>query len=194
MKPIYKLIYRIYRGSSGLWYWARRRFTLPGLCVAGGFLVAGSVGVDIENTVTYQCFTLLTACLVLGLATGGFFRAKFSTTRLLPRFGTAGQPLHYRVTVRNLSAKPQSGLMLLEEAADPRPGFEDWFAFQRAENKRIRPFRVAQRRRGNPFRLANIKEAEVPPLPPKGEAEARVEIFPLRRGILQLTGTVAGAA
>ena len=190
MKPIYRLIYLAYRGSSGLWYWARRRFTLAGLCVAGGFLVAGAVGVDIENTVTYQSFSLLAACLVLGLATGLFFRAKFSATRTLPRFGTAGQPLHYRVTVRNLSAKTQSGLALLEEAADPRPDFADWFAFQLAEGKRIRPFRVAQRRRGNPFRLANIKEAEVPPLPPNGEAEVRVEIFPLRRGILLLTGTV----
>jgi hypothetical protein len=190
VKPIYRLIYRIYRVSSSLWRGTRRRFTLTGLCVAGGFVLAGAVGVDVENTVAYQAFTLLGACLVLGLATGFFFRARFSATRALPRFGTAGQPLHYRVIVKNLSAKTQSGLTLLEEAADPRPDFEDWLAFQRAENKRVRPFRIAQRRRGNPFRLANIKETEVPPLPPNGEAEARVEIFPLRRGILQLAGTV----
>ena len=188
MKPIYKLFYLAYRGSSGLWYCACRRFTLAGLCIAGGFAVAGSVGVDIENTVTYQSFSLLAAFLLQALATGIFFRARFSVARSLPRFGTAGQPLYYRVTVRNLSARTQSGLTLLEEVADPRPNFEDWLAFQLAESRRVRPFRVAQRRRKNPFRLANVKEAEVPPLPPNGEAEVRVEIFPLRRGVLQFSG------
>ena len=190
MKPIYKLFYLAYRGSSGLWYWARRRFTLAGLCIAGGFAVAGSVGVDIENTVTYQSFSLLAAFLLQALATGLFFRARFSVARSLPRLGTAGQPLSYLVTVKNLSARTQSGLTLLEKVADPRPNFEDWLAFQLAESRRVRPFRVAQRRRKNPFRIATVKEAEVPPLPPNGEAEVRVEIFPLRRGVLQFTGAV----
>ena len=55
-------------------------------------------------------------------------------------------------------------------------------------SRRVRPFRVAQRRRGNPFKLATVKEADVPPLPPGGEAEVRVEILPVRRGILRFTG------
>ncbi len=188
MKLLYKLIYWNYHATTGVWYWARRRFTLAGLCVAGGFLLAGLTGLDIENTVIYQSFALLLAFLLLAFAGGFLFRANFSVTRSLPRFGTAGQPLKYRVTVKNLTAKPQVGLTLLEELADPRPNFEDWLAFQLAESKRVRPFRVAQRRRKNPFRLANVKNAEVPPLPPRGEAEASVELLPLRRGILHLTG------
>jgi uncharacterized protein (DUF58 family) len=173
---------------SGLWYWSRRRFTLAGLCVAGSFIIAGAVGVDIESTVTYQSFTLLLSFLLLALASSLFFRATFSATRTLPRIGTAGQPLHYRVQVKNLTAKNQTGLTLLEELADPRPAFQEWMAFQMAESKRVRPFRVTQRRRENPFRRVKVKEAEVPPLPAHGEAEARVEMFPLRRGILRFTG------
>jgi len=68
VKPIFKLFYRIYRMVSAVWYWMRRRFTLPGLCVAGGFLVVAGVGTDIENTVTYQTFALLLAL------PGNFFR------------------------------------------------------------------------------------------------------------------------
>ena len=188
MKLLYQLIYWNYRAGSGLWYWARRRFTLAGLCVAGGFMVAGVTGLDIENTVIFQSFALLLAFLLLAFAGSFFFRAKFSATRSLPRFGTAGQPLKYRIMVKNLSAKPQAGLTLLEELADPRPNFEEWLAFQLAESKRVRPFRVAQRRRKNPFRLANVKDAEVPPLSAKGEVETRLEMFPLRRGLLRLTG------
>jgi len=188
VKPIYKLIYLNYRLAGGLWHWTRRRFTRAGLCVVVGIVLAGATGADIENTVNYQSFALLLAFLVFAFASSFFFRAKFSATRNLPRVGTAGQPLHYRVRIKNLTAKSQAGLRLLEDLADPRPAFEEWLAFELAESRRVRPFRRAQRRRSNPFRAANLKEAEIPPMPPNGETEARVEILPLRRGILRFTG------
>jgi uncharacterized protein (DUF58 family) len=185
---IYKPIYWIYRVTSGLWYWSCRRFTQAGLVVAGGFIIAGVTGVDIENTVTYQAFTLLLAFLLLALAGSFFFRATFSATRSLPRFGTVGQPLRYNVQVKNLTAKTQTGLTLIEELADPRPAFQEWLAFQLAESRRVRPFRVSQRRRKDPFRRVKLKAAEVPPLPARGEAGVPVEVLPLHRGILHFTG------
>lgn len=188
MKPIYRVLYVFYRAGSWLWYRARRRFTLAGLCVTGGFLVAGAVGADVENNVVYQEFALLLALLIFAFAGGRFFHAKFSATRALPRFGTAGKPLPYRVHLKNLTGQTQTGLTLLEDFADPRPPFEEWFAFQLAENKRLRPFQVSERRRNNPFRRVNPVETSVPPLAPRGEAEVTVEILPLRRGILQFTG------
>ena len=188
MTFIYRIIYWCYHSSSGLWHWARRRFTLPGLCVAGGLMVAGAVGADIENTVTYQSFTLLLALLLLAFAGSFFFRAKFSAVRLLPRCGTAGQPLPYQVRVKNLTAQTQAGLTLLEDLADPRPPFAEWLAFKRAEERRVRPFRVSPQRRTNPFHPANLKPADVPPIPPGGEAEVRGELLPLQRGVLQFTG------
>ena len=122
-KAIYKPIYWVYRVAGGLWHWARRRFTLAGLCVAGAFLVAGAVSTDVENTVTYQSFSLLLAFLLPALAGSLFFRAKFAATRALPRFGTAGQLLFYRVRIKNLTAKTQAGLTLLEDLAELAPGF-----------------------------------------------------------------------
>jgi uncharacterized protein (DUF58 family) len=188
VKPLYQLIYWIYRAIGGTWYWVRRRFTLPGLCVLGGFIVSGAVGSDIENTVIYQSFALLLALLIQAFACSFFFRAKFSAARSLPRFGTAGQPLQYSVRLKNLNAKSQVGLTLLDELVDPRPAFPEWIAFQVAEDRRVRPFRVMQRRRKNPFRLATVKEVELPSLPSNGEAEVRVEVLPLRRGLLHFTG------
>ncbi len=85
VKPIYKLFYLdLPRRLVGLWYWARRRFTLAGLCVAGGFLVAGAVGVDMENNVTYQAFALLLAFCCWPWRSSLFFRARFSATRSCP--------------------------------------------------------------------------------------------------------------
>ncbi len=90
--------------------------------MAAGFIAAGAVGMDIENTVTYQSFVLLLGLLIFAFASSFFFRAKFSATRLLPRVGTAGQPLPYRVQVKNLTAKTQAGLTLLEDLSDPASG------------------------------------------------------------------------
>jgi uncharacterized protein (DUF58 family) len=156
--------------------------------MAGSLVVAGAMGTDIENSVTYQSFALLVAALALALASSVFFRAKFSATRQLPRVGTAGQTLCYRVQIKNLTTKSQTGLTLLENLNDPRPAFQEWLAFQMAENRRVRPFHVSQRRRKNPFRLANLKEAEVPPLAANDVAELLAEVLPLRRGILRFTG------
>ena len=192
MRFLFKLLYRFYRASSSLWHWSQRRFTLAGLCVAGALVVTGAVGLDIENTVTYQAFSLL--LMIFGLAVAGswFFKAQFSVRRLLPRLATAGQPFRYRVAVENLTARPQNGLTLLEDLADPRPAFPEWLAFQLAENRRVRPFSVSQSRRTNPFKLVTLQEGEVPPLAPKGDGELWMELLPLRRGILRFTGvTVA---
>ncbi len=126
MNFIYQPFYWSYRFASSLWYWLRRRFTLAGLCVLGSFIVAGATGADVENTVLYQAFSLLLALLLLALANSFFFRATFSATRSLPRLGTAGQPLRYHVQIKNLTAKTQAGLTLIEEVADPRPAFQEW--------------------------------------------------------------------
>jgi uncharacterized protein (DUF58 family) len=188
MKLIYRVLYLIYRAGSSLWYRARRRFTPAGRCVAGGLLVAAAVGVDVENNVMYQEFALLLSLLMAAFVTCRFFRAKYSATRVLPRFGTAGKPLPYRVRLKNLSGQPQIGLTLLENFADSRPSFAEWFAFQLAENKRLRPFQVSERSRHNPFRLVKPLELPVPPLAPHADTEVDVEILPLRRGVLRFTG------
>jgi uncharacterized protein (DUF58 family) len=194
LKPIYRAIYLSYRRSSGLWYWLGRRFTPAGLCVAGGWLLAGVAAVDIENTVAYQSFALLLAFLIIAVAGSLCFRGKFAASRVLPRFGTAGQPLYYHVQVRNLTSKPQVGLTLLEDLADPRPDFDEWLAFQLAENRRIRPFRITQPRAQNPFQRVRSKPAAVPPLPARGEAGVSVELLPLKRGIVRFTGLTVACA
>jgi uncharacterized protein (DUF58 family) len=179
-----RLFYWGYRATDNLWHWARRRFTLAGLCMVAGFVLAGVASVDIENAETYQSFASLLGFLLLAIAGSFFFRSKFAVRRFLPRIGTAGQPLHYRVAIKNQSATKQTGLTWLEDLADPRPTFAEWLAFHKAEGRRVRPFVAGQRRRKSPFRLATVKAVEVPPLAEQGEAEIRMEIFPLRRGIL----------
>ena len=106
-------------------------------------MLAVMLAPDTDNNVTYQALPLLLFLLVVAVCLSWLFRAPFAATRLLPRFGTAGCPLHYRVMVKNLSTRAQNGLTLLENLADPRPSFADWMAVQRAEQKRLRSFRFS---------------------------------------------------
>src|ERR1051325_9233554 len=191
---IFRLLYRIYRLISGLRYWTARRFTRTGLAMLGAVGVAAILGLDPENSVGYQGFTLLAGLLTVAGLFSFRFKAAFAAERLLPRFATAGQPFSYRVTVRNLTGKKQTGLALLETLADPRPSVQDWVALQLDDEKHIRPFRISQRRRGNPFRLATVTEGDVPPLPPNQRAEVSIELTPFRRGVVRFDGVTLARA
>ena len=156
-------------------------------------LAAGAVGVDVENTVSFQAFALLLAFLLFAFAASFYFRTPFSATHRLPRFGTVGQPLPYEIEVKNESAQT-AGLTLLNDLADPRPTFAVWLAFQRAEKKRVRAFRLSRQRAQNPFRVATLRPGEIPPLPPQGAAVVAMEMLPLRRGLIQFTGVTVARA
>jgi uncharacterized protein (DUF58 family) len=186
--PIFKILYLIYRGISGVRYRAVRRFTPAGLAVLIGAALSSMMAIDTDNNVDYQAFMLLLLILVLAWPFVFVFRARFTAERLLPRFGTVGVPLIYTVVVRNLLPKPQQGLTLLEEVHDPRPSFQDWADAQRAEQKLSRSFRMSQPRRTRPFRTVDLKGAVVPVLAGKGTAEVKAEVTPLRRGLLRFTG------
>jgi len=154
----------------------------------GVFALVVLLAPDTENNLTYQALPLLLVLLVAAVGLSRLFRAPYSASRVLPRFGTAGSPLSYQVVVRSLSRRRQDGLSLLENLADPWPSFGEWLAAQRAEEKGLRSFRLSGRRARNPFKVAMVKEARVPAMAPGQEVEVRVELMPLRRGVLRFTG------
>jgi uncharacterized protein (DUF58 family) len=149
---------------------------------------AATLGIDTENTVAYQAFTPLLFLLLLAACFAFAFRARFSVKRLLPRFGTAGSPLSYQIVLRNLGRKSESDLTLLEDLADPRPSFAEWRAVQVAQEKKLRPFRLDQSRQSNPFQRATTREAGIPTAGPQEDVEVRMELTPLRRGMIRLDG------
>jgi uncharacterized protein (DUF58 family) len=188
---IFRAIYCVHRWTLWLQHRILRRFTRAGLVVLTVMTVAGLMAPDTDNNLAYQGFALGFFMLSVSILFSWSFRGKFSVERHLPRFGTVGQPLTYSVTVRNRARTPQLGLSLLESLVDPRPAFPDWLAVKRAEERELRSFRFAnRRRRQNRYKLAEIKEAFLPTLPPGQEMQTKVELKPLRRGILKFTGVM----
>ena len=182
MRLIRIIIYRIYRIVSSTRYRLGRRLTRPGLAVLGGIMLAGLLSTDISASLSYQVWALLICLMGVSLVAAQFFRGRFSAERLLPRLGTVAQPVFYRVVIRSKSRRPQTGLVLLENLADPRPSFDEFVALQKAEERRVRSFSLARRLKPWSFALARVKEVPLPPLRPGQSVEVTLELTPLRRG------------
>jgi len=116
-----RLLFRAFRWTWVVQHWQSRRFTRGGSLALISVLAAAVVGLDTNRTLAYQAFAFLVALLAAALLASLTFRARLNVRRAMPRFATAGEPLRYRVTVRNDGSRSQRGLVLLEDTEDPRP-------------------------------------------------------------------------
>ncbi len=182
------LLYRMYRFITWSTFWIKRRFTIAGQAIIGGLIVALFTGLDAESAVGYQAFMPLFVLMGVSLLFGFGFKTGFRVERHLPRVATAGQPITYRISVKNLTRKNQLGLTLMEDLVDPRPTFKQWKAYKLDEDKHVRPFRFDRRNFRSPFKMANVKETNVPRLNPQQENDLSIELKPLRRGVVNFTG------
>ena len=178
-----------YRLSAGFTWWWRRRFTKAGFLVFLGIIATGLMGADTNLSLAYQAFVFLCLLFIAALAGTQFSRARVEAERVLPRFGSAGLPVSYRVTLTNLSDKPQRGLSVTEDLADPRPTLAQFVSTpEPGEEKRSwvdrRFYRwrwlLKQNLRGR------VSEVPCPALPPRGSADVQLQLFPLRRGVVRL--------
>ena len=172
----------------------RRRLTPAGQLVAAGLVGAAIVGPNTRITVSYQALTLLAALLVVATLLSLRRPGRLAVRRRLPRLATAGEPIAYRVTVRNPGTKAERELTLLEELGDPRPSFEEFRDTPEPDEARRNIFdRHARYHRWawllSQNRRATVAERALPPLPPGGEATVSLELTPLRPGRVTFTAT-----
>jgi uncharacterized protein (DUF58 family) len=173
--------YRIYRFVSSLRHRAVRRLTPAGWLVFVGLILTSGMATDTEQSLGYQMFALLLCFAAAAMAVAPFFRARFAAERLLPRFGSAGQPLRYAVSIKNLTRKVQAGLEVMDGLTDPRPSFHEFLALTRsAKGRGSSRFLNAPDIR----RVRAIKPQPLAPLPPNGEASVEIDLVPLKRGVL----------
>lgn len=196
MNLFLRVLYVGYRAYTRITYWTKRRFTIVGQAVLGATVVALVASTDSDNAVGYQAFMPLAlvvgSALLFGSRWG--FRPHFAVERRLPKLATVGHPLTYQVRIKNLTARRQVGLTLIEDLADPRPPFTEWRDYKLDEDKHVRPFRFDRQRYRSPFKYATLRECEVPPTDPQQEQELNFVLHPLRRGLIRFEGFTLGRA
>ena len=190
---IRKLLFHNFRSVYTVDHWVKRRFTKGGLLVIGGIIAGGIFGIDTRQSYAYQIFTLGCGLLIIAMLSSLAFRLRFKSKRFLPPYGVVGEPLTYRVIVRNLSSRIQRDLWLSEKEPLRFPSFKE---FLNAKDIADRQRNWFDRYVGYPRWMSlmrkhwGVKTAEspLPLLPAHRDFEAQMRLTPLRRGYLELVG------
>jgi len=120
--------YRFYSGGTGINHFLRRRIRPGGMGLFIVIVVATGAAAGSADPPVFQVFSLACSLVFVALLCLPFRRAKLEAVRDLPLHATAGQPLTYHVSLRNLRKRPLRRFELLETPPDPRPRKEVFLA------------------------------------------------------------------
>jgi uncharacterized protein (DUF58 family) len=189
------LLHKNYRFSSGLKYWVQRKLTPAGLLLMAGIIVSAGIGIDTNQAIAYQAFVLLWILLLVAFVWSLWPAPRFKAERALPRVGTAGHPLHYRISIYNPRGKMQRSVTVAEDFGDPRPTYAEFANTPEPGEKKRNPFDrffrfyrwmwlIEQKEiaSSKPVKLAQINATRW--------TETEGQLVPLRRGQLHLKGLV----
>lgn len=193
VQTLNRYFYSIYKSAYPSGQRRKNRITPAGQVVVWATILAAALGLDTTRSATYQLFTLLSATLLVAFVYSRFFRARFSVTRSLPPFATAGEKLTYSITIQNLTSKRQSNLLIQEIPDFGFPSYEEFMAAREPdENQRNRwdqavkyyrfEWLVEQHTRITP------KEYPLPDIGAGSYLKTYLELEPKRRGFLELAG------
>lgn len=188
MSAIFRVLYAIYRIMAWVKALVRRRFTPAGIAVLIAVCISAVMGVDTEHNVEYQVFAFLGSLLAVSMAYGWVFGGRFTAARMLPRFGTVGGELAYKIALRNLTPRKQAGLEVIEQLEQSIPSFHEWMDVQVRQQKGMRSCRFDQQHRMSPFSAVRVSDVSAPAIAPNGQADVAMTITPLRRGVLRFRG------
>ncbi len=187
------LLYRNYRFSSALKYWVQRKFTPAGALLVSSVIVMGGIGVDTNQAIAYQGFVLLWAILAVAFFWSFRKAPMFKAERLLPRVGTAGQPMQYSLSVTNPGRKDQYSVSVMEDLGDPRPAYREFADTPEPGERKRNPFDrffrfyrwmwLIDRKHladSEPAKIAGVKGGRMVDVP--------MILKPARRGQLRLQG------
>lgn len=191
-----RIIYQLLRLNHGFRRWVKKQLTPAGFAVLLGLFVFGLIGLDIRRSISYQVFVFLLAILFTSIVLSRFSRIRLSVIRRLPRFGTVGVPLKYRVAIayknngknngknnrknKQRIKRSQRDFTLIETFADSFPDFRSFKRMLRKSQNSQDWFQQIVKRR-----WVFAPAMTLSPFSEQGKAEVVGEVVPLRRGLLR---------
>lgn len=177
--------------------WLRARWTPAGRLALAALASSAVLGLDTRESASYQLFTFLLPVLLFSFAASLGRGPRPAVSRALPRFGTAGEPLPYRVLVKNTGRASLRGLEAQERLADPAPSYAEFLAARVPPGAGVvetfsgwARWRALVRRRT----AGGAEGGALPDLPPGGSAECAARLLPARRGVIRLEALAVSAA
>ncbi|MEM7384600.1 MAG: DUF58 domain-containing protein [Verrucomicrobiota bacterium] len=186
-----RILYRLYCFFGFLSSFFRRRVTWAAAFLGGTTIVAMISGLDTRHSILFRIYSILLILLLFGFL-GGLVsrRGRLRVDRILPRHGTVGVELPYRVTITNLGGR-LSGFVLREWPQATFPNRDDFLNLREPmEEKRNLFDRVFVYYRWmwltERARRARFEESTTLSLAKGKSAEAWMKLMPLKRGPLVL--------
>lgn len=151
------------------------------------------IGLDTTLTVLYQLVPFLLVIFLFAFVWSLFFRLRLTANRVLPKHGTVGEKLEYRLIINNVSSKKQKGLLVVEQLGVSYPTLEEFINTPEPGEKQRNIYDrtllfYRWRWLVNRQQRARMKEQPLPSVPSNATQEMGIEFTPLRRGYLSLTG------
>ena len=187
-----KLQYINFKISHVTKHWLKRRFTIAGQFVLVTLAIFAMIGLNTYQTVAYQVFSFLFFLVLVSLVCSISYRLDVAVKRRISRYATVGEPLRYKIVIRNKTNRKQTGLFIKDNLADPAPTYEEFLEVKvPGEKERNWLDRLLGYPKWIGLTAKNIKartkEIPLPPISPRGEIEKEMEILPIKRGYMTLT-------
>lgn len=189
-----RFLYRSYWLLHRVSFRVKRHVTPAGAVMTAVFCITALFGLNMYKTTLYQVmtfsFSLLLVSVVLSLMP---FRPRLRLRHVLPAYGTVGEKSVYSIEITNLGLKPEKGIILYEDPADPRPDLntlltrkEPYEHLRNAWDRKTLYYRWAWLvLKAGKARLRPIK---LPDLPPGETVCIASDFTPNYRGYLHFTG------
>jgi len=185
-------LHRIYFKGAGIHHFLERRCRPAGIALGLVLVLATCLGIGHDRSSVYQLFSLSLGMILIGVPWAMSRRATVEAKRELPKFATAGVPLHYTVRVWHHGKNKLNRAWLTDTAPDPRPSLES-FTFLREPGEEERNgfdrhfayFRWQWLLLGNRLFTGGASDTDLN-LKPGQRGRISLEITPLRRGVILL--------
>ncbi len=188
-----RISYWLYRLSYRLKAYLVRRFTRAGVFLLILLVFAAILGVETKLSMVFQVFTFIVFLLLIAFLLSLRMRGDFDFQRHLPRFATAGMPFQYNISIQNHSGRRYDKLNLIDEFEDTSLTYREFLQLKPSS-----PFPKTSRRRKSGWSrwldlLGRKQGAPKEPqkhvdLQPNEVKDLRLEMLPLRRGRIRLSG------
>jgi uncharacterized protein (DUF58 family) len=173
--------------------WLFQYLTPGGWGILVSLIIVAIVSWGSTESLIHLLFFFALALLILAGVGTRFIQYQFRVTRILPRFGTVGEPLQYQVILHNLTPDSQQGLKLTENLTMVFPSLREFIEIKK-RHLWDGTWRQQWRKHVESQRTAIGHMQDLPPLKPETKTKVNGEILPLRRGRLDLqTVTLACA-
>lgn len=184
-------LHGLYFKGAGIQHFLSRRLRPAGIGLGLVFILSTCLSVGQNKTPVYQLFSLCLGMILIAIPWAISRRATIEARRDLPRFGTAGEPLRYHVSVRNIGRRKLSRAWIADTNPDPRPSIEDFTMLREpgeeernAFDRKFAYFRWEWLLAGNRLFSGGVSRENLD-LEQSRETRVPVELTPLRRGIIR---------